>query len=520
MKISHSQIRGTVVPPLHFGAAACLALAILSGGALSGQSVQPRAYAHADFDVRNPTVLAFSANARFLAVGNRRGEIAVFDVEAAREVQSLRPVKSRVTGIAFSADGSTVIVAGEDKQIVEVDLLGGAVGRSVRTEKKIRSIDLSPDGRLVLWAGDDGSVRLLSSRLMPQEELSSSNLFKKRAFFAAFGIEGSEIFVAAEEGRSAFWALGEGDPVRQNELVRESYVAAGRDAGGQLLALGVKGVSLTARAGGSMRADTHHKVQLFDWNRGRVVREIDELRDEVTAVAVSPDRALVAIATGDGVIDAYSTQETRRVLGISSGANAGQLAFSPDGQWLAAGMEDGGVKVWEISGAQVSAQGPAVTSGGDVLSQSSKFEFQSPREPLITSFDRFTMAVLDLANMGVEETLSATVTNLVVSRLANVPFIELVERGAIEQVIGELKLQNTGVTSARDAAEIGRILNTQKVLLGNVNQLGSSVTISLRLVETESARVEGAREILCRNCRPEDLPQAMSLLVSSLVEIR
>jgi hypothetical protein len=42
----------------------------------------------------------------------------------------------------------------------------------------------------------------------------------------------------------------------------------------------------------------------------------------------------------------------------------------------------------------------------------------------------------------------------------------------------------------------------------------------VRLVETESARVLGAREILCRNCRPEDLPQAITLLVSALVQVR
>ena len=51
--------------------------------------------------------------------------------------------------------------------------------------------------------------------------------------FAVFGIEGSEIFVAAEEGRSAFWELGNPDPIRQNELVREEFVAISRDHEGQ-----------------------------------------------------------------------------------------------------------------------------------------------------------------------------------------------------------------------------------------------------------------------------------------------
>ena len=129
------------------------------------------------------------------------------------------------------------------------------------------------------------------------------------------------------------------------------------------------------------------------------------------------------------------------------------------------------------------------------------------------------MAVLDLDNLGVEESLAASVMNLVVSRLANAPLVDLVERGDVQQVLDELQFQNTGITSPRDAAEIGRLLNARRVLLGNVNQLGSSLTIALRLVETESGRVLGAREILCRRCRPEDLPQGMSLLVGSLIRV-
>ena len=267
-----------------------------------------------------------------------------------------------------------------------------------------------------------------------------------------------------------------------------------------------------------MRAKARHKVQLFEWNRGRVVREIEGLPAEVVALAVSPNRSLVAIADKGGTIDGYSASEARRILAIHDGERATDLAFSPDGRWLAAAMEDDQVLVWELSGGVAPAPRRDLRRTGDILADQRKYEFTSSEEPLVTSLNRFTLAVLQLANLGVAEELSQSVTNLVVSRLANVPVIDLVERGAIEQVVGELQLQNTGITSARDAAEIGRILNAQHVLLGNVNGFGTSITISLRLVETESGRVLGAREIICRNCRAEDLPRAVGLLVGTLVE--
>ena len=487
-----------------------------------GVVAQYTAYAHAELVAQAPTRVAFSPNSRFLAVGTRRGEVSVFDVEAGRKVQSVQAVEGRVVGIAFTADGSEALVAGEDREIAEVDLLGGMVTRRVRTDKRVRSMDLSPDDRLIVWGGDDGAVELLTRRFVAQDVFESSNLFRKRVLFAAFGVEGSEVFVAAEDGRSAFWGLGDPDPIRQSELVREEFVTASRDYDGELLALGVKGIALTVRAGESMRARAHHKVQLFEWNRGRVVREIEGLPAEVVAVAVSPDRSLVVVADEDGAVDGYSTLETRRVLAIYDGEQATDLAFSPDGRWLAAALENDRVSVWEVVGAPVAAARLRRTSApaGDILADRRKYEFTTAEEPLVTSFDRFTLAVLQLASLGVDESLGQSVTNLVVSRLANVPFIDLVERGAIEQVVGELRLQNAGITSASDAAEIGRILNAETVLLGNVNQFDTSVTMSLRLVETESARVLGARELLCRSCRAEDLPQAVGLLINALVEMR
>ena len=484
----------------------------------------PQAFAHAELDVDEATALTFSQDDRFVAVGDDDGRLLVFDVQAARTVLRLRPVRSRVVGIEFSRDGGSLFIAAQNRRIVQVDVLNGAVRREQRTDKRIRSLDLSPDGRLLVWAGDDGTVEVLNSRFMRQDVLESPNMFRRRLAFAAFGIEGSEVFAASEDdARSAFWALGEDDPIRRDERNREEYTAFGKDSDGQLLALGVKAVRLgrSAASQGRIAASASHTVRIMDWNRGRVVREIENFPDEVRALAVTPDRSMLAIGLDNGDLGGYSTQEARRVMSIHEGARVNTLEFSPGGRWLAAGVNRGGVMLWEMSStaavATAGATNTSVVQQADVLAESARYEFTTGSDPLIGMSDRFTMAVLDLENLGVEESLAASVMNLVVSRLANVSFVDLVERGDVQQVLDELRFQNTGITSPRDAAEIGRLLNAENVLLGNVNQLGSSLTVALRVVETESGRVLGAREILCRQCRPEDLPQGMSLLVGSLV---
>ena len=485
--------------------------------------VGPQAYAHGALEVDDPTALAFSPDDRLLAVGNEDGRLVVFELQTTRRLHQWKPLRSRIVGLEFSPDGSTLFAAGEDRRIVAVDVRRGVVARETRTGERIRSLDLSPNGRLVVWAGDDGAVEVLNSRLMRQDVLESPNMFKKRLVFAAFGMQGSEIYAAsADDARQAFWAIGERAPIRRDERNREDFTAFAKDDAGELLAVGVKAIRLdrSAASEGRIAASATRTVRIVDWSRGRVVREVPDLREDVRALAVSPDRSIVAIALNDGEIGGYSTVEARRIMSIHEGERANALEFSPEGGWLAAAMDRGGVMLWEISGGTVaSPAGPSVARQGDVLAEAARFEFTTGEEPLIAPPGRFSMAVLELDNLGVDPGLAASVMNLVVSRLANVSYVDLVERGDVQQVLDELKFQNTGITSPRDAAEIGRLLNGANVVLGNVNQLGSSLTVALRLVETESGRVLGAREILCRQCRPEDLPQGISLLVGSLVQM-
>ena len=205
-------------------------LKVVPAGGEAWAQFGPQAHAFGELDVDDSTALAFSPDDSLLAVGDEDGRVFVFDVRAARQIGESRPVRSRVVGLEFSPDGRSLLVAGENRRIVELDVLGGTVGRQQRTEKRIRSLDLSPDGRLVVWAGDDGTIEVLNSRLMRQDVLESPNMFRKRLAFTAFGIEGSEVFAASrDDARSAFWVLGEDTPIRRDERDREEYTAFAKD---------------------------------------------------------------------------------------------------------------------------------------------------------------------------------------------------------------------------------------------------------------------------------------------------
>lgn len=270
-----------------------------------------------------------------------------------------------MVGLGFQPSGSRLFAALEDRHIALLDLISSQMVRETRTERRIPALDVSSDGRLLVWGGEDGRVEVLTEDFQTQQSLRAPSLYRKSVRFFAFGLEDREIAGAAEEGNVAYWALGTTDPVRTEALTRQEVVALARDTSGTVLAMGIKALGVvraqTMNAGGSLVARATHTIRILAWERGRTVRDIE--------------------------------------------------------------------------------------------------------------------AVLD-----------------------------------------ELRFRNTGVTSAQDAAQIGQMLNAGVVLLGSLNQLGTTTVISVRLVETESARIMGARELVCNSCQLEDLPAAVGVLAESLVE--
>lgn len=504
-----------------------LLLALLLGSAGTGlsdtQAQSLQSYEQAEFDIREATALAFSPTRPFLAVGSGDGWLRVYDVDAGRMRLETRFGRDPITGLVFAPDGAAVFAATERGALGALDLLAGEVVREGSADFRVLSLDMDPTGNLLLVGGEGGNVRVVAtSNFQTRSQFSSPNLYRKEVWHVAFGMDGSEVAAFGEEGRSAFWAIGQDEPLRQGELVNEDYRAIARDPSGRLLALGTKRLTRTrnASSGGRLTVVSENRVDLFSWDRGRSARTIDELPADINAVVASPDRSFVIVGLSDGTVEAHSATENRRLTRIHEGEqDPTSMAFSADGSWLAAAFVDE-VRVWAVSGTD-----GTVAQGGrsaDVLQalDPAKYEFTTSREPLISAVETVGMAVLGLDNRGVEADLAAAVGDLVSTQLANVPNLDLAERGRVDELLEELAFQQDGFTTPEEAAQLGRMLNAERIVFGAVNRFGSTLAITLRLVGTESGRIEGAREIHCKSCAPEDLPMAVRLLAGSLVEIR
>ena len=104
--------------------------------------------------------------------------------------------------------------------------------------------------------------------------------------------------------------------------------------------------------GRMIAAGRHGGVALFDAATGRTVASQDGLADIARAVAFSPDGQLLAAGGGhpqqSGEVRIWKTAELRPLTSIEGHADTIQaLAFSPDGKTLATASYDKEIKLWD-----------------------------------------------------------------------------------------------------------------------------------------------------------------------------
>ena len=82
--------------------------------------------------------------------------------------------------------------------------------------------------------------------------------------------------------------------------------------------------------------------------------------------------------------------------------------------------------------------------------------------------------------------LTSALAELFSNKLSTEPGVISVERGRIEGVIKELKRAKRGELDPKGAAQAGKLIGAQHVLLGSLTTLGSELQISARVVASET----------------------------------
>jgi WD40 repeat protein len=249
----------------------------------------------------NLTAVEYSPDSRQFATGGRDQYVRMWNAETGAKLWE-RNIYASVDTITYSADGKRVIATTNGS----VYILDSTNGNNLFSRSE-RSASLSPDGKWVITASFDGSVRIWSLET---------------------GVEKARL-ISFDDGE---WLAMTPDGYYNASAKGDQY--------------------LNARVGNTVTGIDRYRstfnkpaiVQARLSNSGRMAAH----KDAITSVAVHPGGTQIASVSLDKTIklwDLESGKELRTITGIGGSVNA--VSFSPDGKTLIHGAEDKTIRIWD-----------------------------------------------------------------------------------------------------------------------------------------------------------------------------
>jgi TolB-like protein len=99
---------------------------------------------------------------------------------------------------------------------------------------------------------------------------------------------------------------------------------------------------------------------------------------------------------------------------------------------------------------------------------------------------KMTIAVMDFQAKGIDTTVAQNVSELIRGEIINAGIFTVIERAQMGEILKEQGFQQSGCTDITCAVEIGKILSANKMLVGSVMKIGSSIIIAGRVVDVQS----------------------------------
>jgi WD40 repeat protein len=492
--------------------------------------------------------VALSPDGKWGAVGTRSGGVGIFALEASSQPRWVAHHKKRVNVIAFNRAGSLLASAGDDGLIDLVNVPSAQVRELNGHRHKVWALAFSPEGQFLASGGDDKEIIVWDSS-------SGTELYRlgrdsgKAVIFLGFNGMGTTLLAVDESGVISEWDVKNRSRLRQLKDSDKTIDSAAGSFSGTFLAVGTEFSALqkgtnaapgaSAQSGKSDNSDSNaretlrdnpltinpsstirptdlyreSRIKLYDTEKLEVAKTIDGINGEVSSISVSADNHYVAVVRqriSESYLSIYDILRGIEVTSFPGKGNVKAVAFSPDGQSLASGADNGEVRVYAIKGIQPGGE------VGDLTGMKFKVTTSQPNS-LIPANSNLIVGVMDLDANGVDSGTGRAVADLLRTRIAGSGSATLVERAKMEQIIREQRFQYSNRADPASAVKLGHLLGAGKMIFGSVSKLGTSMTIHTEVVDVETGRIEGSCEVICQQCAGEDLPEAVSRLKRYLV---
>ena len=318
--------------------------------------------------------LAFSPDGRLLAAGTGQGAIELYEVESGALLRELSDHRGRVEALAFSSDGRLLASGSHDSTVALWSVDEARVLRRYHAHMgPVLDVAFSPDDLELASVGDDGCLRVWGTELeTPRPQLRSHSAFVQAARFSP---DLTQLLSSGRDDSTLIDTYQETPPGSANKAWWESFTWVwDLETGERLQRVGPHAESACSLGwwtdGSLWASDDSGTVHV--WSASRSASHFDHatsIDDQLPRygqthglVAISPDQRYVARDCNDSGIQVVRRSDgqvwAERELGVrtwehpelgpqSMRNEVRSLAFTPDGNTIASGHSDGGVRLWD-----------------------------------------------------------------------------------------------------------------------------------------------------------------------------
>jgi|GEM_PF-3417572 len=276
--------------------------------------------------------VAFSPNGKWLAVGAGDGGVRLWDLHQHKFVHTIDAHDNWVFDLTFHPLG-TLISGGGDNTVVLIEPETGAILRRFQDHSNdLHGVAVTPDGEWLVTGSDDETV---VARSLRDDIVRILGKHAKQVTSITISRDGSAAASSSRDGTVRLWDL------KTFQLLRE---LTGHTA---------DVMSVAFSPDGSMIATGSYDktVRLWTTETGTEKHAWDEHATWVFSVLFLPDGKHLLSGCGDGHLRMFRISDGERVDDHPFEADVADLALTPDGAIVVAGLSNGFVHLLSVESA-------------------------------------------------------------------------------------------------------------------------------------------------------------------------